>query len=53
MKPKISYFCYKTLLPSSICNKCGKEDEKIFMEQELIEIIKTLGLINNKKSIKI
>ena len=53
MKPKISYFCYKTLLPSSICNKCRSEDEKIFMEQESIEMIKILGLINNKKSIKI
>ena len=36
-KPKI-YICYKILLLSSICNKCGSEDEKIFMEEELIEI---------------
>ena len=27
-KSRISYICYKTLLLSSICNKCGKEDEK-------------------------
>ena len=53
IKLKISYFCYKTLFPSSICKECRNEDEKIFMEQESIEIIKILGLISNKKSIKI
>ena len=37
-KPKILYICNKTLLLSSICNKCGKEDEKIFKEEESIEI---------------
>ena len=46
-KPKISYICYKTLLLSSICNKCGNEDEKIYMEEESIEILKILHLINN------
>ena len=46
IKPKISYICYKTLLFSSICSKCGSEDEKIFMKQESIEILKSLGLIN-------
>ena len=46
-KPTISYICYKTLLISSICNKCGSEDEKIFMEGESIEILKILGLITN------
>ena len=46
-KPKILYICNKTLLLSSICNKCGKEDEKIFKEEESIEIWKILGLINN------
>ena len=45
----ISYICYKTILLSSICNKCASESEKLFMEGELIEILKTLGLINNKK----
>ena len=45
-KPKI-YICYKTALFSSICNKCGGEDEKIFMEGEPIEILKILGLFNN------
>ena len=46
-KPKILYICNKTLLLSSICNKCGKEDEKIFKEEGSIEIWKILGLINN------
>ena len=46
-KPKISYICYKTLVLSSICNKCGNEDEKIYMEEESIEILKILRLINN------
>ena len=46
-KPKILYICNKTLLLSSICNKCGKEDEKIFKEEESIKIWKILGLINN------
>ena len=46
-KPKILYTCNKTLLLSSICNKCGKEDEKIFKEEGSIEIWKILGLINN------
>ena len=30
-----------------ICSKCKKEDEKIFKEQESIEILKTLGLIED------
>ena len=49
IKSKISYICYKTLVLSSICNKCKGENEKIFMEQESIEILNILGLINNKK----
>ena len=44
---KILYICYKTSLISIISNKCGSEDENIFMEQESIEILKILGLINN------
>ena len=43
--PKISYICDKTLLLSSICNKCGSEDKKIFKEEESTEILKVLGLI--------
>ena len=47
MKPKLSYICHKTLLLSSICNKCWGEDEKVSMEQESTEILKILGLNNN------
>ena len=43
----MTYVCYKTLLLSSICAKCGTEVEKIFTEEELIEILKILGLIAN------
>ena len=46
-KPKLSYICDKTLLLSSICDKRGSEDDKIFKEEESIEILKILGLINN------
>ena len=46
-KPKISYICDKKLLLSSICDECGSEDEKIFKQKELIEILKILGLNNN------
>ena len=46
-KPKISFICYKTLLLSRICNKCGSEDKKVFMKQESIKILKILGLNNN------
>ena len=47
IKPTISYICHKILLLSRFCNKCGSEDEKIFMEQESLEILKILGSINN------
>ena len=47
IKLKISYICYKTLLLSSISNKCRSEDEKIFMEQVSINILKMIGLTNN------
>ena len=43
-KPKISYICDNTLFLSSICNKCGSEDEQIFKEEESIEIF---SLVNN------
>ena len=46
-KPKISYICDRILLFSSICKKCRSEDEKIFQEEESIEILKIIGLINN------
>ena len=44
-KPKISYLLEKTLVLSIICSKCKNEDEKIFKEEESIEILKILGLI--------
>ena len=46
-KPKISYLLEKTLILSIICNKHKNEDEEIFKEEELIEISKILGLIEN------
>ena len=46
-KPKISYLLEKTLILSIICNKRKNEDEEIFKEEELIEISKILGLIEN------
>ena len=46
-KPKISYLLEKTLILSIICNKGKNEDEEIFKEEELIEISKILGLIEN------
>ena len=47
IKPKVSYICYKTVLLSSICNKCGSEDDKIFKEEVSLEILKILSLIND------
>ena len=47
VKPKISYLLEKTLVLSIICSKCINADEKIFKEEDSIEIIKILGLINN------
>ena len=46
-KPKISYLLEKTLVLSIICSKCKNQDEKIFKENESIDILKTLGLIEN------
>ena len=37
----------KLLTLSIICSKCKNEDEKIFKEEELIEILKIPGLIEN------
>ena len=38
---------YKTLVLSTICSKYKNEDEKIFKEEESIEILKILRLIEN------
>ena len=37
----------KTLILSIIWSKCKSEDEKIFKEEESIEILENLGFINN------
>ena len=37
----------KTLVLSIISSKCKNEDEKLFKEEELIEVLKILGLIEN------
>ena len=46
-KPKISYLLEKTLVLSVNSSKCENEDEKLFKEEELIKILKILGLIEN------
>ena len=46
-KSKVSYLSEKTLVLSIICCKCNNEDEKLFKEEESIEIFKILGLIEN------
>ena len=37
----------KTLVLSIVCSKCNNEDEKIFKEEESIEILKIPFLIEN------
>ena len=44
-KPKLLYVLEKTLLLSIIWIKCKHEDEKIFKEEDSIEILEILGLI--------
>ena len=46
-KPKILYLLEKTFAFSIICSKCKNENEKIFKEEESIEMLKILGLINS------
>ena len=41
------YILEKTLVLSIICSKSKNEDEKIFKEEESIEILKMLGLMEN------
>ena len=45
--PKI-YILEKTLVLLIICSKCKNEDEKIYQEEESIEILKTVDLITLK-----
>ena len=42
-----SYLLKKTLVLSIICKKCNNEDEKLFKEEESIDIRKILDLIEN------
>ena len=44
-KLKILYIFEKTLVFSIICSKCENDNEKIFKEEEPIEILKIIGLI--------
>ena len=44
---KISYICDKTLLLAKICKKHESENEKIFKEEESIEILNNLVLTEN------
>ena len=37
----------KALVLSIICSNCKNEDEKIFKEEESMEISKIIGIINN------
>ena len=46
-KPKISYLLEKRLILSIICSKCKNEDDKLFKEEESIEILRILRLIEN------
>ena len=46
-KPNISYMLEKILVLSIICSKRKNEDEKLFKEEESIEMSKFLGLIEN------
>ena len=44
---KYHTFLKKTLVIYIICNKCGNEDEKIFKEEESIDLLKILSSIEN------
>ena len=44
---EMSYLFYKTLVISIIYGKCGSKEKIIFKEEESIEILKTLGFIEN------
>ena len=46
-KLKMSYLLEKTLALSVTFSKCKNEEEKLFKEEELIDILKILVLIEN------
>ena len=55
-KPKILYLVEKTLVLYVIWGKCKNKDEKIFKEENLIEILKIFGLMaeeNTKQKSKL
>ena len=45
---KMSYIFNNNLVLSITCGKCSNNDDKIFKQEESIEILRILGLINNK-----
>ena len=46
-KPKKSYLWEKTLVFSIICSKHKNNDQKLFKDEESIEILKILGVMQN------
>ena len=46
-KLKMSYLLEKTLALSVTFSKCKNEEEKLFKQEELIDILKILVLIEN------
>ena len=46
-KPSMSYILEKSLVLFIFWSTCKNEDEKIFKEEESIEILKILGLVEN------
>ena len=50
----LKYYTFnkKTLVLCRICSKCKNKEEKIFKEEESIEILKILGLIEKYDSFK-
>ena len=51
-KHKLSWNCDKNLVLSSIPNKYGSKDEKIFKEEESIKVLKIIVLIDKIKNTK-
>ena len=43
---QLKYYIFKKSI-SIVYSKCGNEYQKLFKEEESIEILKILGLINN------
>ena len=45
----LKYHTFLNIILSIICSKSDRKDDKVFKEEESIEILKILGLINKKK----